>query len=186
MHEDIQHSFEHFSEKGKGQCHIYSYPFTIGVYPNIANNFPGGLFICVSEISLFDEHPFEHEFFVHITESFPLLKRLTIQNEKPQCAKSKNIYKNLLIIQYPHLENLHFKRTHGDYIEQFLIDTKTDLPSNVTLCSDYKFLKRLTHQFTRNPIRLNCGKMEYVCSERIIHFPKHFQNYFFKTDIRML
>ncbi len=82
--EDIEHSFKDFSnnqiiscvnyflEAKKGQCHIYSYPFTITSYENIANNFPGGLFTCVCEVSLFDEHPFEHELFIRITQSFPL------------------------------------------------------------------------------------------------------------------
>ncbi|CAF0985281.1 unnamed protein product [Adineta steineri] len=190
--EDIQYSFEYFpdiqisscinyfSEEGKGHCHIYSYPFTIRIYPNIANNFPGGLFTCVSEISLFDEHPFEHEFFVRISRSFPLLKRLTIRNGKPQCGKSKNIRKFFSIIQYSHLESLNFETTHDDYIEQFLIDTRTYLPSNITLSIDYKSLRRVTHKFTRKATRLNCEKINYICLEKIRQLPKYFKNYFFE------
>ncbi|CAF1682787.1 unnamed protein product, partial [Adineta ricciae] len=139
---DIQHSFEHlfnlqinscinyFPEEGIGQCHIYSYPFTIKTYPNIANNFPGGLFRCVMEMSLFDEHPFEYEFFHQIAQSFPFLKRLTIRNEKAQCKKAKK-HEKLLSIHYPYLEYLHLRKVHDDYIEQFLIDTKTYLPFHV-------------------------------------------------------
>jgi hypothetical protein len=49
----------YFSEVVGGQYHIYSYPYTLKEYNNITNNFPGGLF---------DERPFEHEFFLHIDQ----------------------------------------------------------------------------------------------------------------------
>ncbi|CAF4136474.1 unnamed protein product [Rotaria magnacalcarata] len=53
------------------QCHIYSYPYKSTYYLKITNNFPGGLFRCVNIVSLFDERPFEHEFFLRIAQSFP-------------------------------------------------------------------------------------------------------------------
>jgi hypothetical protein len=195
---DIQKSFEHFSnlkiiscidyftEAEQGQCHIYSYPFTIRNYVNITNNFPGGLFTCVTQVSLFDERPFEYEFFVQIGRSFPLMKELTIRNQKPQSGNTKTKHENLFLIQYPYLRCLHLKKTHDDYVEQFLISTKTCLPSNVRLLCDYKSLKRVTRKFTWNATRLNCGKVEYMCLERIRRFPKHFKNYFFKIDTRTL
>ncbi len=40
-------------------------------YKNIINSFPGGLFKYVREIFLFDERPFEHEFFIQIAQAFP-------------------------------------------------------------------------------------------------------------------
>jgi len=55
---------DYFSETVEGQYCIYSYPYTLKEYKNITNNFPGGLFECVREISLFDERSFEHEFFL--------------------------------------------------------------------------------------------------------------------------
>ncbi|CAF4684620.1 unnamed protein product, partial [Rotaria sp. Silwood2] len=51
------------------ECHIYSYPYKFNVYKNITNNFPGGLYKCVREMSLMDERPFEHEFFLRIAQS---------------------------------------------------------------------------------------------------------------------
>ncbi|CAF4808064.1 unnamed protein product, partial [Rotaria sp. Silwood2] len=155
----------------KGQCHIYSYPFTILNYPNITNNFPGGLFTCVSEVSLFDEHPFEHEFFIQIAQSFPFMKKLTVANRKPQnnkqCGRSNNNNQDLLIIQYSHLKYLRFKGTHDDYVEQFLLDTKACLPYDVILFTNYKSLKRGTHKFTRKATRINYGKATYICFDRI-------------------
>jgi len=84
--EDIQKTFEyfsnnqiitcidHFEEEAYSQCHIYSYPYKLKVYYNITNNFPGGLFNCVTDVSLYDERPFEHEFFLRIAQSFPFMK----------------------------------------------------------------------------------------------------------------
>ena len=75
--EDIQHTFkdfknnkiiscvDYFQDVNIGQCHIYSYPYKVKYYEYITNNFPGGLFKYVREVSLYDEHPFEHEFFLN-------------------------------------------------------------------------------------------------------------------------
>ncbi|CAF1050282.1 unnamed protein product [Rotaria sp. Silwood1] len=52
-----------FSDES-AQCHFYSCPYTLRYYHNITNSFQGGLFKCVCEVSLFDERPFEHEFFI--------------------------------------------------------------------------------------------------------------------------
>jgi len=41
--------------------------YSLTYYDNITNNFPGGLFKYVVEISLYDERPFEHEFFLRIS-----------------------------------------------------------------------------------------------------------------------
>ena len=83
--EDIQNTFknfknnqiisciDYFPKANEFHCHIYSYPYTSMYYDNITNNFRGGLFKCVREISLFDERPFEHEFFLQIAQSFPLM-----------------------------------------------------------------------------------------------------------------
>ncbi|CAF4981420.1 unnamed protein product, partial [Rotaria sp. Silwood1] len=75
LNEDIKYSFrnfknnqiissvDYFSRTELLYCHVYSYPYTWTFYHNIANNFPGGLFKSVREISLYDDHPFEHDFF---------------------------------------------------------------------------------------------------------------------------
>ncbi|CAF5110835.1 unnamed protein product, partial [Rotaria sp. Silwood1] len=78
---------DHFQEKGYSQCHIYSYPYKLKVYNNITNNFRGGLFTCVTQVSLYDECPFEHDFFLRIAQSFPFMKELIIKNQKAQNKK---------------------------------------------------------------------------------------------------
>jgi len=122
--EDIQQSFkdfkynrniscvDNFQKSRFNQCHIYSYPYKWKCYKNITNNFPGGLFKCVYEVSLFDERPFEHEFFPQIAQSFPFMKKLTVSNREAQMnkrrRKSKNDDENLSIINYYDLTELRF------------------------------------------------------------------------------
>jgi hypothetical protein len=114
------------------------------------------------------------------------MKNLIITNRKPQnnkqCRKSKNNNENFVIIQYLHLKYLDFKETHDDYIELFLLDTKTWLPYDVVLFTNYKPLKRVT----RNATRINCRKAKYVCFDRIPQFPNHFKNYFLEIEIHIL
>ena len=65
----------HFSKMKVLYSHIYSYPYRWICYQYITNNFPGGLFKCVRGISLYDEHLFEHEFFLRISKTFPFITK---------------------------------------------------------------------------------------------------------------
>jgi hypothetical protein len=136
---------DYFSKKKTGQCHIYSYPYTMSYYHGITTNFPGGLFKCVREISLFDERPFEYEFFIRIAQSFPCIEKLSLSNRKPR--KSKDDNKHFPIIEYPHLTELEFTDVHKDYVELFLDHTNTSLPNNISLSPDYAPLRKATHNF---------------------------------------
>ncbi|CAF2874331.1 unnamed protein product, partial [Rotaria sp. Silwood2] len=198
--EDIQKSFKDFKynpiiscvddfQKSRcNLCHMYSYPYEWKCYNNITNNFPGGLFKCVYEVSLYDEHPFEHEFFLQIAQSFPFMKKLTITNREAQMNKgrreSKNDDENLSIINYYHLTELRFFQAHEDYLEEFLLDTKTCLLNNVYLFVNRELLKKVTDNFTRDATRLNCSKIIYCYNGNVTQLEKHVKDYFFRTDIR--
>ncbi|CAF1088534.1 unnamed protein product [Rotaria sordida] len=161
LNEDIQLTFtsfkdhrvitcvDYFPQEGYGQCHIYSCPYTLTDYDNITNNFSGGLFNSVRKITLFDERPFEHEFFIQISQSFPFLEELTIFNSEPQQFKqeqeSNSGNRKFSIIKYSHLTKLKLVRVHDDYAEQFLFDTKTCLSNYIRLSIDYDRLQRVTH-----------------------------------------
>ncbi|CAF3303045.1 unnamed protein product [Rotaria socialis] len=97
---DIQHSFKdffldtqiifcanYFLEQNEDECYIYSYPYKITRYENIEKNFPGRLFTRGFEVSLFDEHSLEHEFFIQIVQSFPFMRSLTLANREAQNDK---------------------------------------------------------------------------------------------------
>jgi hypothetical protein len=126
-------------------------------FDNAINLFPNELFQCVREVSLFDQCPFEHQFFIRIAQSFPLLQKLTLTNKTPQKQKSINNNKHLPIIEYLHLIQLDFSYVHDDYIEQFLLDTKTFLPTNIPFWGEYKDVKRVTQNLTLDTMRLNCS-----------------------------
>ncbi|CAM4803619.1 unnamed protein product [Rotaria magnacalcarata] len=160
--EDIQYTFkdfhnnhiisyvDYFTDTQRGQCHIYSYPYTLNEYYKITNNFPGGLYKCVTKISLYDERPFEYEFFLRIAQSFPYLKKLIIENMKPQNGKQKSDdNQNLPIIEYPHLITLDLTKSHLDYIELFLFDTKIRLPNNISVVAIYQARRRVTKKFKK-------------------------------------
>ncbi|CAF5176428.1 unnamed protein product, partial [Rotaria magnacalcarata] len=184
--EDIQQTFrvfkdyqiistvDYFLKEKRGQCHIYSYPYNLQYYENITNNFPGGLFEYVSEISLFDERPFEHEFFLRIAQSFPLMKKLTLLNEKPQTNNNQHFS----IIKYPRLIELVLYDAHEDYVEQFLLDTKSSLPFDIDLYVYFRPLKKVTHNFTRDATRINCSRVKFSYYKSMKRIPKHFKDYF--------
>ncbi|CAF0961028.1 unnamed protein product [Rotaria sordida] len=98
---------DYFQNRKEGQCHIYSYPYQAKYYESITNNFPDGLFRYVREDSLYDEHPFEHEFFLKIAKSFPFMERLTVNNDKPQKNKFDEQSKD---------DNRHLSRCQMDWI----------------------------------------------------------------------
>ncbi|CAF1212660.1 unnamed protein product [Rotaria sp. Silwood1] len=197
--EDIQYTFndfqnnqiitcvDYFSEIERGQCHIYSCPYELKEYHKITNNFPGGIFKYVREISLFDQRPFEHDFFFQISQSFPFMKKITLINEKPPSdqrpRKLEDDNEHLSIITYPHISELNLIEDHDDYIEQFLVDTKTCLPNSVYLSVDYKVLKTVTQNFTRNTTRVNCTKLRSLGLIGKYRIPKYVKQYFSHTKI---
>jgi len=98
--------------------------------------------------------------------------------------KSKNDDENLSIINYYHLAELRYCQAHEDYLEEFLLDTKTCLLNNVYLYVGRELLEKVTDNFTRDATRLNCSKIIYCYSDYVTQLEKHVKDYFFHTDIR--
>ncbi|CAM4754814.1 unnamed protein product [Rotaria magnacalcarata] len=152
---------DYFQKASECYCHMYSYPYTLKYYKDITNNFTRGLFECVREISLFDERPFEHEFFLQIARSFPFLEKLILHNREPQMYYGQQ----WPIIEYPHITQLDLVRTHHSYVEQFLNNTKMSLLNNIYLyvnyhglqivCNPYKLLSRriIKHSLLREALQ---------------------------------
>ncbi|CAF0834079.1 unnamed protein product [Rotaria sordida] len=181
---------DYFPDRKEGQCHIYSYPYQAKYYEYITNNFPDGLFKYVREVSLYDEHPFEHEFFVKIAKSFPFMEQLTVNNEKPQKNKfdeqSKDDNRHLSVIQYPYLSVVDLFHAHDDYVEQFLLDIKTCLTTKLDLQVYFSTLDRVTNNFTRDATRINCGKLLDIHVPRKILISNQLKDYFSDTKIYCL
>ena len=192
--EDIQRSFtrhtdyqvisyvDYFPRRKTGQCCVYTYPYTRLSYDGITNSFPGGVFKYVQTAELFDERPFEHKFFVRIAQAFPSLKRLMVSNWEPQNHKeNQDLNENnrhFPIIEYPHLILLCLFDIHDDYAEQFLLDTKTCFSNFIHLVIRYYTIQRVTHNFTRDATRVNCGKVKNLDMYRQVDLPEHFNVYF--------
>jgi hypothetical protein len=94
--EDLKYTFSHFKNneiisyidyfpyRRSAWCTIYTYPYTRKTY-YVTNYFPDVLCKSVREITLCDEqHPFEYEFFLRISQSFPFVEKLSLHNSKPQ------------------------------------------------------------------------------------------------------
>ncbi|CAF2789704.1 unnamed protein product [Rotaria sp. Silwood2] len=173
---------DYFPERKKGQCNIYSYPFLMKYYEDITNNFPGGLYPYVRVVSLYDEYPFEHEFFIRISQSFPFMEKLTLINRHAQNYKQSyktiNDNQNLSIAKYFYLTELDIEQVHDDYIEEFLFNTKTYLQNNILLSIDCKSLERVTHSFTRDDTRINCTKINEIYLFSDVKYSKFLHNYF--------
>jgi len=158
----IIHWTDYFPEQKQGYCHIYSYPYKLEYYNEITNNFPGGIFKYVRRVSLYDERPFEHQFFLRIQKSFPFMEELIVRNETRQINKQFRKSKNLSIIKYPYLKELDLIQSCIDYYEQFLCDTVTYLSFDVRLFMDHELVTKVTRNFTRNRTRNNCAKIKIL------------------------
>ncbi|CAF1456185.1 unnamed protein product [Adineta ricciae] len=172
--EDIQRTFvdfsntkviscvDYFPEANQARCLCYSYPPLTQYCGVITNNFLGGLFINVRLVSLFDERPFEHEFFNEIRKSFPHMERLAVKNDKAQHFRQFHGpidgSENLSVIDYPFLNQLIIVDVHDDYIEQFLLHSRACF-QGTTLFVKYTSLERVTRHFTRDETRINCAKI---------------------------
>ncbi|CAF4653430.1 unnamed protein product, partial [Rotaria sp. Silwood2] len=131
-----------------------------------------------------DETPFEHEFFMRIACSFPLLKILSIYNRLPQLTISNKLISNdnqlcSTIIKYPYLTSLDLQFAHEDYIEQFLNDQKTYLRHLTKLkVTDYGLIS-VTRNFTNERTRLNCMNVKQLnISPKISIHSEDFYAYF--------
>ncbi len=139
-------------------------------------------------MSLYDERPFEYEFFLQIAQSFPFMKELTIENRKAQndkqFMKSNNDNQTLSIIEYPNLTRLDLTKTHDDYVELFLFHMNMSLPNNLHLRVNYQSLERVTYYFTRYVTRNHCGKLAALYTHPVDQINEHIKNYFPHTSIR--
>src|SRR5205085_6354323 len=124
-----------------------------------------------------------HEFFLRIARSFPLLDKLYVINLKLQSScninsLSSNDSQSYLIAKYPHLTKLSVKNANIDNVEEFLNEMKTSVPCLTNLVISYNHLEIVTKNFTREETRQNCTKIkELLLFIRLIKV-KDFCHYF--------
>lgn len=162
-------------------CHVFTRPFTFDYLQCITNNLSNVIFHNVLYLSVCDNSPFEHEFFIRISQSFPLLKHLTLSNCTPQTwilQEENNNNQSQPIIVYPYLTYVSVMNSDVTYTEQFLLETRTYLPCLNELRINYEKLKAVTENFTRNATRINCTGIKSLITEVALTYSNDFSRYF--------
>ena len=73
--------------KSKAICHVFSRPFVFDYLEKITSQVPNMIFDHVTCLTVTDEIPFNHNFFIRITKAFSSLKYLCIHNVmSPLCS----------------------------------------------------------------------------------------------------
>ncbi len=82
------------------------------------------------------------------------------------------------IIEYSHLLSVDITDAHMDYMEQFLLETKTHLPRLIELKVDYKDLKTVTMNFKRDAMRHNFSKVKQLIVHEFTILSNNVYQYF--------
>ncbi len=172
-----------YNPLSRGQYHIYSLPFVMDRMHIHSNKFPIGLFCTVRYLYVHDFiHPFEHEFFLRISQCFPLLNEFAVFNPNPQKKKITEEYQNektLVVAKFSHLIRLNLYGSYIDYTKQFLFDCNTCLPSLRTLHINYEHLVMVTENFANTAARTNCANLKRLIFDlRPMIYPENFFRYF--------
>ena len=156
------------------KSHIYSLPYQFESFLHLNNSFQRGTFVKVRCLTMTDSFPFEYQLFKIISDDFPFLKELNIDNSQPQKEKQHP----LTSINFSHLNLLNLVEAHVDYARQFLIDTNAHLPCLLDLRINYESIATVTNHFTNHATRLYCAQLKGLHINNPFARPKHFDEYF--------
>ena len=180
-----QHASSMFNHiyRDRVACSIFSLPFQFDYLKDLGNKFPDIGFSYVTYLYVTDTNPFQHQFFIRITRSFPLLKYLGIFNTKPLIfhdvmPSSSNNCQLYSTIEYPHLHRLDVRFAHWTYVEQFLNETKTKMPCLAELGVMAHHLECLTKTCKREQTRRNCINVKELVTIGSLVYSLDFRLYF--------
>jgi hypothetical protein len=157
-----------------GVCHIYSVPYDFEYYAYLDDSFPSGMFHKVRQLKMLDFIPFEYKLFQIISQDFPFLQFLYINNHSGQKG---NEYSSTLIT-FPYLVLLHLEYAHVDYAKLFLFKQNTYLPRLLNLAITSKSLTTITNIFTNDATYFNFDKLESLDVCKSFVRPQNFHEYF--------
>lgn len=156
------------------QSHFYSLPHDFEYFYHLDNTFRRrGSFPKVRHLTTNDAIPFAHEFFRGVSRDFPFLKYFIVRNS----LAMKETTSPLTLITFPSLTYLDLLFAHGDYVKQFLLKTRAYLPCLFSLRIEYKPIKEITDNFTKDVMNFN---FDHLKSLRMggIYCPEDFHGYF--------
>ena len=159
-------------------CSIFSIPFVFDRLEDIGNHFPDIIFSHVTYLRVQDIVPFDHEFFIRVARAFPLLRTFRVFNPRSQSSSNFDNNQSFEIARYPHLIYLDLWCADIDYIDQFLNEKKTCVPSLAKLRVIYNNLRVITNNFTREETRRNCTKVARLRVQMPVVFTRNFYLYF--------
>jgi hypothetical protein len=165
------------------RSHIFSLPFMFDTMRLIFSHLPGDLFPNVRHVSLSEIHgPFEHKFFVQIATSFPRLTHLTVVDFRLQKERriqgSNGTTPTASAVELKYLTDLLLIGRHGDYAEQFLVETNAVLPRLTKLTIEYEQLFIVTENFSRDATRRNCINIKHLELDQPFVYSKEMFLYF--------
>ena len=156
---------------GGGRCHIYSLPFTMERINTITTTFLfAGVCLHVRKLCVSDTmRSIKHDFFVQISQVFPLLEDLSVFSMVKQKQRSfkREDEQTVSTIEYSHLVTLDLTMSHIDYAKQFLLNTNTCLPRLCTLAIDHENLVNVTENFTSDKAHVNCANIKYIIFPKV-------------------
>jgi hypothetical protein len=156
-----------------GECHIYSLPYDFE-YFRLDNAFQGGVFDKVRRLTMADQIPFENKLFKLLSQDFPFLELLYIDNIFPQ---EDNDHSSISIT-FPCLKFLDVMFADVDYAERFLLKKNMYLPRSSSLSIKYEVLIFLRNNFTNDATYFNFGKLKSLDAYQQFVRPKNFHQYF--------
>ena len=170
-----------------GKCYIYSVPYDFEYVYDLRHSFPGGMFHNVQHVTMIDKIPFGHTLFRRVSQAFPFLKYLAINNPHEMKNKqhpsttnpheTKNKKYPSAKLTFPSLTFLDLQYAHLDYAKFFLSKRKVHLPCLVNLCIEYETMEKITNDFTEDVIKFNFDNLESLDVRRWVP-PRKFHRYF--------
>ncbi|CAF4381823.1 unnamed protein product, partial [Adineta steineri] len=86
--------------------------------------------------------------------------------------------KSYSLIEFKNLNYLNVMAADISYLEQFLLNTRTNVPSLTELHANYGHLKYVTEDFTRDATRFNCTKIKKLYTEVNLMYLNDYFHYF--------
>lgn len=189
---DIQQTFDKIGKKQVAcilnsivdECigHVFSLPFSFDRLQWIGNTFPDIIFHFVVFLKIHEVNALQHEFFLRLARSFPLLNELHVTCFEPQTWNRKKFHydndQSYSIIEFPRLTSLNLFNTDADYLEQFLNKKKTHVPRLIELTPYYSQLLFVMKNFTRESTQHTCAQIQRLILQETIVHTKDFYLYF--------
>ncbi len=132
------------------------------------------MFYKVQQLKLCDRASFERRLFEVVSHSFPFLQFLHVTNTEPMKDKECTF----ISITFPYLTFLDLKCAHVDYVEEFLLQKRTHLPTLLNLSMKYQLLAKITNNFTNDATQYNFKTIKSLDVDQVFIRPESVEQYF--------